>query len=308
LSLDVPGANTQQNFQSLDNLISPVLKKYDFTGLLAGQGISYVQPTEGMYNVAIVATSIPPLGPFSPAQVDVAVSYTDNAGPEYNDATLNVIDDGQPASINEAIFAVKIPPITVYSSYVTFGVTGALPNNAWYCPVTVTGPGAAYGATLTQSNPSGGCTARFYGVVSLGGVAGYLLYTVLTGTDDFDTTGPIFVDAVSGTQYTSTGAKAAGTFTGPGFGVNMVQFVSGAFGIEMNVPTTTMYLGPHVSGTPDLPSGFIAVAGTAPSTTQAYAWYDPVNGGVFVPSAPWTDAATRVVFPYNLHVRISLIG
>jgi hypothetical protein len=310
LALDNMSAETAQNFIILDNAVGTT-GLYDAVDNLTGQLFSYQPLISGLFNIVIVATSINPPGPYLPAQVNFNVSYTDNAGPEFNDGVVVITDNNQPASINEAIFATIAAPITINSSYVTFGIAGALPANAWSCPVTVTGPGAAYGATLTQSNPNGGCTARFYGVVSLGGVAGQLLYTVLTGTDDFDTTGPVFIDAVSGTHYTAAGAKAVGTFTGPGFGVDMVQFVTGAFGPEMDPasgPTTVMHLGPQLSGVPNLPSGRIIVAGPAPSLTQNYAWYDPVNGGVFVPTNPWTDVATRIVFPYNFHIRVLQIG
>jgi len=133
-----------------------------------------------------------------------------------------------------------------------------------------------------------------------------MIYTVLTGVDDGTDK---WTDPVSGQTFTPTAPPTAATFTGPGFGVSMVQFVTGANGLEMTVPAAPkMYLGPHVSGTPDLPSGHIAIPGPAPSTTHNYGWYDPVNGGVFVPTLAWTDVSTRVVFPYNTHIRIVQIG
>jgi hypothetical protein len=275
----------------------------------AGQTVSYTSPVTGLVQVLAVMTAVAPLGPYPQAQVNINLAYTDNTGPQFTDGALAVLDNGQPQSVNEAIFSVNSAPITTNSSFVTFGIAGALPANVWQAPVIVTGPGAAYGATLTQANPDGGCTARFYGVVSLGGVPGNLIYTVLSGTDDFNSTGQVFVDPVSGTHYQASGSNAVGTFTGPGFGVQMTQFVTGAFGPEMDsAPTTVLHIGPQVSGVPNQPSGRIIVPGTAPSLTNAYAWFDPVNGGVFVPTAPWTDAATRITFAYNMHVRIVPVG
>ena len=291
----------------------------DYTGLTAGQITSYQPVTDGVHNLVVVATSTNPQIPFTGAQLSVNVGYSDSVGPEFQDAFLYISDNNQPESANEAVFAITTAPITINTAFVTFGIAGALASpfalkgtgsttpNAWLCPVTIaSGPGAAYGATLTQANPDGGCTAFFLGVETLGGQPGQLLYTVLSGTDDFSTTGQVFVDAVSGTHYQSAGSQAPAVFTGPGYGVSMVQFVTGANGPEMTDPTggTVLYLGPQISGVPNEPSGRIIIPGTAPSAAHNYAWYDPVNGGVFVPSAPWVDATSRLTFTYNLHIRI----
>jgi hypothetical protein len=307
LSQDVPPVVAQNNLL-LDGLISPVVQKFDFVGLNAGQGLSYNQKVSGVYNIAVVATAIAPLISYSQAQLDIAISYTDNEGPQYNDAALFIAANGQPSGINEVVFAAAVPPITIFSSFVTFGIAGALPANIWNVSVITGGTGtAAYGATLHQA--TSGATAFYYGSgISLGGVPGFMLYTVLTGVDGSDS-GYVWTDPVSGQTFTPNSSTSAGTFTGPGFGVSMTQFVTGAFGLEMDAaPTTILHLGPHVSGTPDMPSGFIAIPGPAPSTTRNYAWYDPVNGGTFVPTALWTDAATRITFTYNEHSRISLVG
>jgi hypothetical protein len=312
LSLQDMSADLAQNFVVLDNAI-PIVGTADFpadyTGVQVGELYSFPSIISGIYNLYIVATAIPPFGVYQPAQLSINVSYTDSAGPEFNNGVVVISDTGQPVSVSDSVFLKVNTTVTINSSFVTFGIAGALPANAWVCPCTVAGSGAAYGATLTQANPNGGCTAFFYGVESLGGVPGNIIYTVLTGTDDFDTTGPVFIDAVSGTHYTSAGGKAAAYFTGPGFGVSMTQFVTGAFGMEMDVsPTTVLHLGPNVSGVPDQPSGRVIIPGPSPSLTHNYAWYDPVNGGVFVPTAPWTDAATRITFLYNEHIRVAQIG
>jgi hypothetical protein len=306
LSLDDMSVTIANNFVVLDNAI-PIVGRVDLMGQTAGAVYAY--PTlgsigaSGVYNLVMVATAIPPQGVFPQAQLFVDVTYTDNAGNELNPGTLQLSDNLQAASINEAIYATTGAPIVVYSSYVTFGMAGALPANAWWVPVNLGGSGtAAYGATLHQA--TSGATAFYYGTVSLGGVPGNMVYTVLTGVDGSNS-GYVWTDPISGQTFTPSGSTTAATFTGPGFGVSMVQFVTGSFGPEMVIPTTVLYLGPYISGVADKPSGVIHVAGTPPSTTHNYAWYDPVNGGVFVPSAPWTDAATRVVFPYNLHIRIS---
>ena len=301
---DMP-AQLANNFVILDNAIGTTAGE-DLLDNLTGQLFSYQPLISGLFNLVIVATSINPPGPYAPAQVSVNVAYTDNAGPEFNDAVVEIADNNQPGSINEAIFAVISAPITVNSSYVTFGIAGALPSNAWWLPVATAGSGAVYGATLHQATSL--ATARFYGVVSLGGVSGNLIYTVLTGVDGSNS-GYVWTDPVSGETFTPSASTTAATFTGPGFGVDMTQFVTGSFGPEMDsAPTTVLHIGPQVSGVPNLPSGRIIVAGPAPSLTHAYAWYDPVNGGVFVPTNPWTDVATRIVFPYNYHVRILQIG
>lgn len=306
LSLDVPAASAA-NFSTLD-LAVPVIGNFDFMNLTAGQAVSFTPLITGIYSLIIVATAVPPEGVFPQAQVNFDVAYTDNAGLEYNDDVVQILDDLKAENISESIYALTSANITVNSSYVTFGVAGAKPANSWQVAVTLGGTGtAAYGATLHQT--TSGATAFYYASgINLGGVPGFMLYTVLTGVDDGTDK---WTDPVSGQTFTPTAPPVVNTFTGAGFGVNMVQFVSGAFGLEMGPasgPTTVMHLGPHVSGVPDIPSGYIDLVGPAPSTTHNYAWYDPVNGGVFVPTAAWTDVATRVVFPYNEHVRVTLIG
>jgi hypothetical protein len=307
LRLSIEGLSSQlaNNFVILDQAV-PAVDAEDLTGLITGALFSYQPLISGLFNIVIVATAIAPQGIYPPAQVSVSVSYTDNAGPEFNDEVVVISDTLQPSSVNEAVFALSTAPITVNSSYVTFGIAGAKPANAWQAPVTLGGSGtAAYGATIYQA--TSGATAFYYGSgISLGGVPGFMLYTVLTGVDDGVHT---WTDVVSGQTFAPTSAPVAGTFTGPGFGVNMIQFVTGSFGPEMDaVPTTVMHLGPQISGVPNLPSGRVIIAGAEPSLTHNYAWYDPVNGGVFVPTVPWTDVATRMVFPYNLHVRILQIA
>jgi hypothetical protein len=297
-----------QNFVILDNAV-PVAVNDDIMHNVTGKGFSFQPLISGVYNIVLVATSINPPGPYAPAQVNFDVAYTDNAGPEYNDAVVSITDNNEPASINEAIFALSTAPITIFSSYVTFGVAGALPANAWWLPVTLGGSGtAAYGATLHQA--TSGATAKYYGVVALGGVPGNMIYTVLTGVDGSNT-GYVWADPISGQTFTPGGSTTAGTFTGPGFGVPMTQFVTGAYGQEMDPasgPVGVMHIGPHVSGVADIPSGYIDIPGTAPSLTTNYAWYDPVNGGVWQPTATWTDAATLIVFPYNFHIRVTQLG
>jgi hypothetical protein len=270
-----------------------IVAGYDFTFTPTVVDVSKV-------DVIIVGTLAQPAA-FAGSALNVDLQYNDTFGRVLAPDIIGATDDAVPGNIVYPVFATSAGPVNVFTSFVTFGVPGALPSNAWYCPVTITGTGAAYGATLTQANPNGGCTAFFYGVESLGGVPGNLLYTVLTGTDDFDTTGPVFIDAVSGTHYTAAGAKAVGTFTGPGFGVSMTQFVTGAFGGEMNIPTTNLYLGPRISGVADIPSGIVHIPGPVPDATHG--WYDPVNGGVFIP----THAPILQTFSYDLHIRLEAL-
>ena len=309
----------------------------DFLDLTTGYGYSFTPLMEGIYAITIVATSIAPQGTFpagvSP-QVNFDVTYTDHAGVEYNDGIVSIVDNLQSGQILNPIYSLASEPITIFSSYVTFGIAGKLASpfvlkgtgsttpNSVVAPATATGPGAAYGATLTQTNPDGGCTAFFFGYItdtSIGLAANgpILLYTVLSGTDDFGTSGGDWVDAASGTSYSSNGSISAGGFFGAGSGVRMFQFVTYARGLENNNPTpspdpsvaATLYLGPHVSGVPDIPSGYIDIPNNHPSTTHAYAWFDEIDGGVFVPTAAWvtslpTTDGPRVVFPYNEHIRI----
>jgi hypothetical protein len=302
-----PGATfnrTTTGFTAILNLNAavPIVQgQVDFVDLTAGQGYEFTPLAEGVYALTIVGTAIAPQGPLSNAQVNIDVSYTDNAGAEYDDAIVSIQDTLEASSILYPLYALPTAPITVFSSYVTFGVAGALPANVWNMTVTLGGTGtAAYGATLHQA--TSGATAFYYGSgISLGGQPGFMIYTVLSGTDGSDS-GYVWTDPVSGQTFTPTSATSAGTFYGPG--TNATQFVTGASGPEMNIPTTEMYLGPHISGVGDVPSGYIDVPGTPPSATHNYAWYDPVSGGVFIPTAAWTGTGPRVVFPYNLHIRI----
>ena len=285
LSLTNMPVNVAENFVLVDALAVSLLPAGigDFTGLVAGQGFSLTPVTAGVYQVVIVGTSIPPQIPFTAAQMTFNVAYTDNAGPQYTDGAVTISDNLLPKTVTSTIFALPTAPITIYSSFVTFGVAGALPANNWNTQVTLGGTGtAAYGATLHQT--TSGATAFYYGVVAIGGPSSYLIYTVLTGVDDGTHK---WTDSVSGQTFTPlyAGTQVAGTFTPPGIGVNMAQFVTGAFGPELNSPTTIMYLGPHVSGVANLPSGYLSVPGPAPSLTHNYAWYDPIGGGVFVPTA-----------------------
>lgn len=301
---DMP-SQLANNFVILDNAIGTTAGD-DLLDNITGQLFSYQPLISGLFNIVIVATAVSPQISFTQAQVNFNVSYTDHAGPEFNNGVVAITDNLQPASINEAIYALTSAPITVNSSYVTFGIAGALPNNVWNTNAAFTGGTGtiAYGATMHQA--VSGATAFFYGTnISLGGVLPFTIYTVLSGVDDGS---HVWTDPVSGQTLTPNGVSA-GTFTGPGFGVNMTQFVTGAFGAEMDsVPTTVLHLGPQVSGVPNLPSGRVIIAGPSPSLTHNYAWYDPVNGGVFVPTNPWTDLATRLVFPYDFHIRVLQIG
>jgi hypothetical protein len=313
----------QQAILNLTAAVPIVQGQADFIGLTAGQGYTFTPLSEGVYAITIVATAIAPQGAFPAAQVNFDVTYTDHAGVEYNDRIVSITDNLQAGQILNPVYALPTGSISIYSSYVTFGVAGALASpltlkgsgsstpNCWVAPIgTVTGSGAAYGATLTQTNPDGGCTAFFLGYITdptipIASGGPVLLYTVLSGTDDFSTSGGPWVDSVSGTSYASGGTISAGAFHFPQAGdVNMRQFVTGAYGVEMNTPATEMYLGPHVSGVADSPSGYIDIPGTPPSATHNYAWYDEIYGGIFVPTAAWTGIGPRVVFPYNFHVRV----
>ena len=275
----------------------------DYTDLTAGQGYSFSPLAEGIYAITIVATSIAPVGTY-PAGVDPQVnfdlSYTDHAGAEYNDAVVSILDNLNAESIINPVYALPSAPITIYSSYVTFGVAGTVPTSSYVIGTHV--GTIAYGATITQA--TSGATASFYGIFSVAGNPNTMVYKLLTGTD-LSRFGYAWSDGL-GNSFTppNNATVQPGSFTGPGTGVVMTQAVTGAYGLEMNAPTTEMYLGPHVQGVADSPSGYVDIPGTPPSPTVAYAWVDSGNGGVFLPTAAWSDSTTRVVFPYNAYYRI----
>jgi hypothetical protein len=312
-----------QNFYSLDYAVGDVHKKTaagfvavvdlpaaapivqgqsDFMNVSVGKGYSFTPLIPGVFAITIVATAVAPQGVFPPALLNVDVGYTDNAGAEYDDAIIEISDNLQPGSTLTPIFALAGDPITIYSSFVTFGMAGSVvasPSNV----IGVYVGTIAYGATITQA--TSGATATFYGIFNVQGNPVTMVYKKLSGTD-LSHLGYAWGDGL-GNSFTPPNNATVQTGTFTGLGLTMTQAVTGAFGPEMAVPTTVLYVGPHISGVPDIPSGNVEVPGTPPSLTNAYAWVETGTngyGGVFIPSAAWTDAATRVTYPYNLHIRI----
>ena len=264
----------------------------DNTDQTAGLEYSFTPDLDGIYSITLVATGIAPQSVFPGALLNCDVAYTDNAGPQYLDAVVQLSDSLQPAQILSPIYVKGGDPITVSSSYVTFAVSGSVLPTSWYIPGTASGT-IAYGATITQA--STGATATYYGIFSLGGNPGNMVYGPVTGTDN----GTVWHSGAATFTPNSYPSQATG-FYGPGGGV-ATQCVTLAQGPEQNIPTGSdivMYLGPHVTGIPDEPSGHVAVPGTPPDATHA--WVDNVNGGVLIP----TSNAVRFTFPYNLHIRI----
>lgn len=266
-------------------------------GIVTGFDFSYTPPSPNLYDIAIViqGTAAMPAA-FAQSALEVDLSYNDTAGPQLAPAILTALTNGSPEAVVFPVFAVPGAPINVFTSFTTYGVPGTLPANPWNVQATRGGVGtAAYGAILHQAVTNS--TAFFYGYITNANFSGYMFYNRLTGADDFT---HLWTDPVSGQTFLPVqSSQGQGTFSGPG--TNAIQFVTGAFGAELNVPTTTWYLGPHISGTPDQPSNIVRIPGPTPNATAA--WYDATGGGIFVPSS----APILQVFSYNLHVRVSTV-
>jgi hypothetical protein len=291
-------SNESNNADIIDafaSTVPQVLGVVDRVNLVTGFDYAFTPVFPNLYKVSVIVigTATQP-SPFAGSNVEVDLSYNDTFGRQDAPDIVSAVTNDGPGGVIYPIFAIS-DPISVFTSFTTFAVPGSILPVSWFVAATTGGTGSvAYGATITQT--STGAHAIFYGYISIGGTSPSMVYGPVTGVDD----GSVWHSGTA--TLTPTASPTAGTgFFGPGSGVEAIQGGTGAFALQLNIPTgagTTLYVGPHVSGVPDIPSGIVRVAGPAPNATNA--WIDQVNGGVLIP----TSAPILQTFSYNLHVRI----